>query len=556
MLRTRYRRILWFFAGVIGHLIWWDVVLPHIGFGGLSRRTRAQRLKRIAASFRKLAIQMGGVLIKVGQFLSARLDVLPDEITDELSGLQDEVEPESFANVRMVIEQQFGRPLEEVYDFFEVSPLASASIGQVHRARLFPSAEDREAETVPPPVVVKVQRAHIEEIVATDLSALRVVGRWIQRYPPVRRRADVPALLEEFSRSLYEETDYLHEGRNAEIFAKNFAGCDEVEVPAVYWEETTQRVLTLEDVYSIKITDYADIEAAGINRSQVAHRLVDTYLKQIFEDHFFHADPHPGNLFVMPVKPAYEGAQPGWKLIFVDFGMTGEIGPKLLQGLRDALIAVATRDPNRLIHSYQELGILLPGANIELLQRATAEVFERFWGKTTTEIIQQGREQMVEVAQDFKELLYEMPFQLPENMILLGRCLSILNGICTGLDPNFDIWQHLVPYAQKLVESEQGGRWSFLLGEVGSTLSALVTLPRRADSLMARMESGRMEVRIPELSQQIIHLEHTLRRLVWAVMFAAMLIGSIYLYRSGDLVPAIIIGVATFFTFLWLIFRR
>ncbi len=490
MLRSRYRRILWFFSGVIRHLIWWDIVLPRIGLGRLTQRTRTQRLKKIAASFRTLAVDMGGVLIKVGQFLSARLDVLPPIITDELAGLQDEVAPEPFEDIRKVIEKQFGRPLEEVYAYFEVTPLAAASIGQVHSARVHPTAEEQAAFQIPPPVVVKVQRAHIEQIVETDLAALRVVGRWIHRYPPVRKRADVPALLEEFSRSLYEEIDYLHEGRNAEIFAKNFAGFEGVKVPAVHWEETSLRVLTLEDVYAIKITDYDEIEAAGINRSEVAHRLVDTYLKQIFEDHFFHADPHPGNLFVLPGPPEYTGGNATWKLIFVDFGMTGEISPKILQGLRDALVAVATRNSARIIRSYQELGILLPEANIELLQRATAEVFEQFWGKTTTEIVQQGRGEMMAVADEFKELLYEMPFQLPENMILLGRCLSILNGICTGLDPDFNIWQHLVPYAQKLIESEQGGRWSFLLHELTDTLQSLVSLPRRADNLMVKVGVG------------------------------------------------------------------
>ncbi len=556
MLRDRYRRILWFFAGIIRHLVWWDVLLPRFGLGSLSRRTRPQRLKQIAISFRKLAIQMGGVLIKVGQFLSARLDVLPETITEELAGLQDEVAPESFENVRMVIEREFGRPLEEVFAFFETEPLAAASIGQVHRARIYPSAEERQNEQTPKPVVVKVQRAHIEQIVETDLSALKVVGRWVHRYPPVRRRADVPALLDEFSRSLYEEIDYLHEGHNAEIFAANFAGIEQVKVPAVHWEETTQRVLTLEDVYAIKITDYADIEAAGIDRSEVAYRLVDTYLKQIFEDHFFHADPHPGNLFVKPLPPAVEGIKPEWKLVFVDFGMTGEITPKVLQGLRDALVAVATRDSNRVVRAYQELGVLLPEANIELLQRATAEVFEQFWGKSTVEIIQQGRMQMMEVAQEFKDLLYEMPFQLPENMILLGRCLSILNGICLGLDPEFNIWNHLVPYAQKLIESEEGGRWSFLLRELTDTLQAMVSLPRRADNLMARMESGLFEIRAPELSAQIAHLDRAIRRLVWAILFAAFLFGSIYLYRSGDLLPSALLGAAAFFTFVWLLMRR
>ncbi len=175
--------------------------------------------------------------------------------------------------------------------------MASASIGQVHRARL--CAETAEGEPCPS-VVVKVQRPGIQQIVEADLAAIRAAGSWLQRFKSVRRHANVPALIDEFSRSLYEELDYLHEGKNAERFARNFAGQPEVVVPKVVWSHTTKRVLTLEDVGAIKITDYAEIDAAGIDRSEIARKLLDVYLKQVFEDGFFHADPHPGNLFVLP----------------------------------------------------------------------------------------------------------------------------------------------------------------------------------------------------------------------------------------------------------------
>jgi predicted unusual protein kinase regulating ubiquinone biosynthesis (AarF/ABC1/UbiB family) len=253
---------------------------------------------------------MGGVLIKVGQFLSARVDVLPPEFTAELEGLQDEVPAEDFQAVRKVAEAELGAPLSQRYETFDETPLAAASLGQVHRARLLPSAisapngvRDEACQTQPATaeVVVKIQRPDIEEIIATDLSALRTVGKWLDRYRPIRKRADVPALLAEFTRILYEEIDYLAEGRNAETFAANFADWPGVRVPQVIWTHTTRRVLTLENVWAIKITDYDAIARAGVKRAEVASRLLDTYLKQIFEDGFFHADPHPGNLFVQPL---------------------------------------------------------------------------------------------------------------------------------------------------------------------------------------------------------------------------------------------------------------
>ena len=257
-----------------------------------------------------MAVQMGGVLIKMGQFLSARADVLPEEITSELSGLQDEVPPEDFNDIRKLAESELGAPLDEKYDGFNEEPLAAASLGQVHRARL----QVRHAETSPDwiDVVVKIQRPDIEMIIATDLAALRTVSNWLMRYKPISRRADIPALLSEFSRVLYEEIDYLAEGRNAETFAENFKEVPGVRIPGVVWSLTTRRVLTLEDVYAIKITDYEQIVEAGINLDEVAERVFDIYLYQIFENGFFHADPHPGNYHFLGdgrvVRgPAHEG---------------------------------------------------------------------------------------------------------------------------------------------------------------------------------------------------------------------------------------------------------
>ncbi len=220
MLRRRYRRILWFFGRVLLHLIWWDIFLPFVGFGRWSGRSRARRLQRIAARFRKMAIELGGVMIKVGQWLSSRLDILPPEITSELAGLQDEVAAESFEAVRGVIESEFQRPLESLFASFETQPVAAASIGQVHRAQLYPADDG----STPSPVVVKVQRPNIEAIVETDLKALQVVGRWVDLYPPVRRRANVPALLDEFSRTLLEEIDYLHEAKKRRNLPRQLSG--------------------------------------------------------------------------------------------------------------------------------------------------------------------------------------------------------------------------------------------------------------------------------------------------------------------------------------------
>lgn len=549
MLQARYRRILWFFAGLLLNLLWWDIFLPRIGLRSLALSTRNARMHRAASRFRALAIQMGGVMIKVGQFLSSRLDVLPREFTDELSGLQDEVSAETFVDIRKVIEADFNAPLEELFIDFQPEALASASIGQVHLAKLAHAPGD-----APVSIVVKVQRPNIEAIVAIDLAALRIVSRWVNLYPPIRRRVDMPALMEEFSASLYEEIDYLLEGRNAETFNANFKDQEGVYVPAVYWSHTTRHVLTLEHIQAIKITDYAAIQAAGINLTAVAERLFNTYLQQIFEDRFFHADPHPGNLFVLPAPSESDPA--AWRLVFVDFGMVGKLNEKLLSGLREVLIAVGTQDSNRLIHAYQQLGILLPGADTELLQSASAAAFSRFWGRTAPELASMGREEIAQFIQEFSDVLYNMPFQIPENFILLGRCVSILSGICSGLDKEFNIWQQVVPYTRKLIDNQSSGGLNLLLKEIGDIARITLTLPRRADDLFTRLEQGKLSIQNPDLKFQMVLLNRSLHRLAGAVIFGAFFLGGIQLYLNGSLIPAIGAGAAGLLALAWALIGR
>jgi predicted unusual protein kinase regulating ubiquinone biosynthesis (AarF/ABC1/UbiB family) len=533
--RSRYRQIIFFFGRVILNIIFWDIILRRLGFRKTVNRTRPKRLQRIAREYRHMAIRMGGVLIKVGQFLSARADMLPEEITSELSGLQDEVPPEDFNDIKRLAETELGASLQEKFAEFEENPLAAASLGQVHRARLLVGGEETNKGWRE--VVVKIQRPDIEMIIATDLAALRTVGNWLMRYKPIRRRADIPALLTEFSRVLYEEIDYLAEGRNAETFADNFTSNPGVRIPGVVWPHTTRRVLTLEDVYAIKITDYDLITAAGITRSEVAKRLFDTYLKQIFEDGFFHADPHPGNLFVEPGKED-ENDKNNWQLTFVDFGMVGRVPQNLDAGLRELIIAVATRDAKRMVNSYQMVNILLPGADLELIAKAEAKVFDRFWGKTMEELREIPFEEMHEFAKEFRELAYDMPFQVPQDIVFLLRTIAILAGICTGLDPQFNFWESLIPYANKLIAEDGESRWDIIFGEIGAFLQSLVVIPRQMESTLRKIEGDELGVRVPRLESQVQGFELTLRRILYALIFLALSLSGTQLHLGGELLFA------------------
>jgi len=442
-------------------------------------------------------------------------------------------------------------------------------LGQVHRARLLSSspatapgegASAQKSGRPDPPtqVVVKIQRPQIERIIAVDLAALRTIGGWLHRYGPIRRRVNIPVLLQEFTRILYEELDYLAEGRNAELFAENFQGDSQVRVPQVVWSHTTRRVLTLEDVYAIKITDYASIEAAGISRAEVADRLFHTYLKQVFEDGFFHADPHPGNLFVSPLPPKGGGDSSSnpWQLTFVDFGMAGHMPKSMLAAARELAISVGTRDSHRMVQAYQKLGLLLPGADLALLERAENRFLEHFWGKSMAELTNISHAEMHELAIEFRELIYDMPFQIPQDLILLVRTVSILSGMCTGLNPAFNVWQGIEPFAQKLLAEESGTRWGQLLEEGERWGRILIGLPARLDGLLTQIERGELEVGTPDVSRAMARVEATMRRMVGGIVFAGLLVTASQLYLSGRMIPSLVLFGASAIALLWVIFSR
>jgi predicted unusual protein kinase regulating ubiquinone biosynthesis (AarF/ABC1/UbiB family) len=527
MFSSRHRRIQFFFARVIASLVFWDLLLPRLGLARIAKGTRPARLRQVAQRYRAMANELGGLLIKVGQFLSSRVDVLPEEITSELSQLQDQVRAEHFQDIRARVEAELNHSLEDLFAEFDHEPLAAASLGQVHRAKLRAPSDGITS------IVVKAQRPRIDEIVAIDLAAIRTVVGWLNHYPPIRKRADLPALFDEFTHILEGELDYLAEGRNAETFAENFRGDDRVRVPSVIWTHTTKRVLALEDVYAIKITDYDAITAAGVDRAEVADRLFETYLKQIFADGFFHADPHPGNLFVYPLGSRNGGARQ-WRLTFVDFGMVGRVSPEIRLGLRDLAIGVGTRDPSRTVKGYRGLGVLLPNADLAPIERVEAKVFERFWGKTMSELRAIGYKEMQEFASEFRGLILSLPFQVPQNLILLGRTVAILSGMCTGLNPEFNVWKGLTPFAEQLLQEDGEFGWRFVAEEAATALLALLTLPTRTRAVLGKIERGEIAVQTPQLVDQVSKLEFTMRRLMGVIIFAGLLFTGTQVYMTGE----------------------
>jgi predicted unusual protein kinase regulating ubiquinone biosynthesis (AarF/ABC1/UbiB family) len=527
----RYRRILLFFGTVILHVLWWDLLLGRLPLlKQWPQGSRPRRYRYWSRRFRQLAVEMGGVMIKLGQFLSARVDVLPAEITEELKGLQDEVPAEDSTRMFTVLQQELGN-LNDHFARVEERPLAAASLGQAHRAWLRPTTP---GATLGEPVVVKIQRPGIERLVQTDLSALSVVARWVMGYGPIRRRANVPQLLEEFAKTLWEELDYEAEAGNADRFAEMYANDGRVYIPAVYRQHSTRRVIVLEDVEAIKITDVAGMKEASISPQEVAEALLDAYFRQVFRENFFHADPHPGNLFVrprtdLPWQPE-QGPRPFW-LIFVDFGMVGRVPNLVGQNLRRVIISVVQRDAEQLTAAYDDLGFFLPGADLERISEAQTAVLDRIWGRDLLDLASPDPQEVQELGQEFRDLLFEFPFQVPQDFIYLGRAMGMISGLVSQLDPEINPWYQLERYGEALLASEVSEEFSL------ETLLALIRpyldTPHQVHQVVEQALSGRLRVRTEydrETMRQLIRLEKRLQQLYWSILGAAGLISATLLY--------------------------
>jgi predicted unusual protein kinase regulating ubiquinone biosynthesis (AarF/ABC1/UbiB family) len=522
--RARYLRVVRYFAGVFAHFILWEIVLRRVLGRGFVERSATRRWQRIARRYRSLAVQLGGVLIKLGQFLSVRVDVLPRVVTAELAGLQDEVPAESLADIESVIEAEYGRPVGQVFRWFAPQPEAAASLAQVHCAQLLSGEE----------VVVKVQRPRIETIVETDLQAIHTAARWLKRYRPVRRRVDLDRLYDEFSRTTRAELDFVAEGQNAEHFSRDFAGNPGVRIPSIYADSSTRRVLVMENVASIKIGDYQAIEAAGISLQEVARRLFDTYLEQLFVHNFVHADPHPGNLFIQPLEAKPEEATP-FRIVFVDFGMVATVPERIRPYLRDYLIGFVTKDAGRMIRAYQGAGVLLPGADLARLEQMESEMLQRYAGLTMRQAQQLARSEWQNLASEYRDILYQMPFQFPTDLLFVGRAIAILFGMATSLDPDFDPWRAIEPFASQMAAGEAQRDWRGLLDELEKATRLILSLPGQADRFFSQAARGELTVRTswaPDATRTLRRVETAVNRLTAAVIFATLFLAAVAVYTA------------------------
>lgn len=542
-LRRRRARIVNFFLRALLSAFIWDVLIRALGGRARANRTALDRYTRLARQFRALAVELGGVLIKLGQFASSRADILPKEILDELASLQDEVPPEPFDRIQIVIERELNRPLTAVFQSIEAQPVAAASLGQAHRVIL--NNGER--------AVVKVQRPGIEGLVAVDLEALRIAVSWLKRYGPIRRRMDLDALYDEFGRTLYEELDYLAEGRNAEKFAADFADWRDIRIPKIHWDLTTRRVLTMEDIGAIKISDVAAFTARGVSAHDVAHSLFKFYLQQVFVNGFFHADPHSGNLFV---EPRADGQ---FTLNVVDFGMTGALSPELKQSLREAFIGLATRDVHRVVAAMDAAGWLLPTADRRAIERAAQKVFGRFWGISMGDLQNLDLNEVRAFTSEFRSLIYALPFQIPSNVLFLGRALGILSGLATQINPQFNVFEAAAPFAQKMLADDSGSILKVAVDEMVSLGKAVVRMPVQLDRFLELAGRGELRVNVNDterLIDQFHAMNRALGRLQWTILFMGLLLAALILEAAGYRAISPVVLFIALAAGIWLALRR
>jgi len=446
---------------------------------------------------------LGPTFIKIGQVLSGRADLLPAEYIAELSKLLDAAPAVPLEQIVARVQEELGAPLEKVFAAFDPEPIASASIGQVHRATLHDGQR----------VVVKVQRPDIERTVHADLDLLLRQARFLERRSTRARDAHLVEIVEELSQALRDELDYTVEARNADRLRRNLAADARVIIPQVYWDHSTRRVLTLEALEGLKLTDPQQLRAEKYDLAAVAETTVDLYLHQVFVDGFFHADPHPANVLVCHDR-----------IGLVDFGMVGQLMPRTKNMLGALLLALLAQDSQEVVGVILRLGAASSTTDPAAMERDMQRLFTRFYG-LPLEMLPVG-----DLLQEMLAAAFKHRIHLPPDLALLARVVIVLEGVALSLDPTFNLAEMAKPFGKQLLRE----RFSLqrLQDEALQTLNSagrmVRDLPRQASSLMDRVQDGRVTLGIDlrQLEQLMARLDSMVSRLAFGLVVAALIIGS------------------------------
>ena len=456
------------------------------------------------AEHMRMALEdLGATFIKLGQLLSTRPDLVPPEYIAEFSKLQDSAPPFSYDQAAEVVQRELGGPPEKIFKTFNTQPLASASIGQVHEALLHDDT----------PVVVKVQRPGVERLVERDIEVLTDLARLAEEHTSLGGYYDIVGWVDEFAFTLRNELDYAREGHNADRIRKNFSADKTLYVPQIFWEYTTQRILTMEKISGIKINDIDALDKAGFDRHRIAENLAHIALTMTYDHGFFHADPHPGNFFVLRNEV----------IGLIDYGMVGRLDEKLQRALLRMDMALIRKDADRLVDELMTLGIARGRVKRDVLKRDVDHMIHRSYDLTLKEgVAAQAFDELVRIALHHR-------LQLPSDLIILFKVIAMSEGLGAQLDPEFKLMEFAEPYFKRFwVKSHSLRKQVHRIVERTQELTDLgFELPAHARRMLSQLERGEMTfiTRIEGLKETLKEMQKAANRVSMSILTAALVIG-------------------------------
>ena len=504
--------------------------------------TSDMNLQDIGSKLRDTLQQLGPTFIKLGQIASSRNDLIPKEITDELEKLQDDVFPIPYEKIEATLEEELHAPIHVLFAHFNIEPIATASIGQVHIATLHTGEE----------VAVKIQRPSIETTMQTDLEILHDFSKFLEDHFAWARAYQIRDMVDEFAFSLKNELDYMNEGRNAEKIAKQLADNEAVHVPIIYWQYTTKKVLTMEMIHGIKVNNYDKLEAHDYDKRKIAKTITDAMFEQIFIDGFFHGDPHPGNIYILPMN----------RVVFLDFGMVGQLTEEMRYHFTSLVINLQLGNAKGIVKTFGKLGMMTNETDRSSLLRDVEYLIAKYYDIPMKQI------KLGAVIKEVFDIAYEHELQLPNEISILGKTIITIEKIISGLDPTFSIMSAVEPFGKRLIQERM--QPSFIAKktweQVMDNAEILSELPQDVKDVATTLKKGklRFDINVSDLPFFMRRLDKISNRLSFSIIllsFCILMVGLIVgAAISGQTtllwrLPVIEIGsVIAFLLFLLILF--